>query len=283
MKKQKIAVLIVLLLLTSPTTFASGKVGQTAPEIFISKWFTANPPPIKNMAGRVHLLEFWATWCHSCVESIPDLNKLHDEYAPKGLEIIGLSQDHSEGTLAAFLKTKNIRYSIAIDNGTVDLCGITSYPTSILVDHTGQIVWRGHPWSWGLNKQIKKALAKAPAPHLAGIDLGCFKHLEKDLTSTGNFIDAYKTIEATAITEDSKTAQTAKAIITGINANIQRQINIADSLRKTSPKKARKLYGDIIKKFGKLPLIKPAVVSYLDMRKTGSRSKNEKTVARADD
>lgn len=270
MKKRTLIAIVLLFFITSPAAFASGKVGQLAPEIFISKWFTANPPQIKNMTGRVYLLEFWATWCRSCVTSIPDLNKLHDKYAPQGLEIIGLSQDHAEGTLAEFMKTKDIHYSVAIDNGTVDLCDITGYPTSILVDHTGQIVWRGHPWSWGLESKIKKALAKAPAPHLAGIDLGSFKHLKKDLASARTFFDAYKTIEAATITEDPETAKTAKVIIAGINANIQRQINIADSLRKTSPKKAHKLYANIIEKFGKLSLTKPAIVSYQNMKTTGS-------------
>lgn len=269
--------------LASSAAFASGEIGQSAPEVFINKWFTANPPQIKNLTGRVCLLEFWATWCRPCVESVPDLNKLYDEYAPKGLELIALSQDYSEDKLATFVKAQNIRYSVALDNGTVDLYGITGYPTTVLINHTGQIVWRGHPWTRGLEKQTKKALSNAPAPHLAGIDLGCFKHMEKDLTSTRHFIDAYKTIEAATVTENSATAQTAKAIIAGINANVQRQINIADSLREISPKKARKLYGDIIKKFGKLPLTKTAVISYLDMKKTGRRSKNEKTVARADD
>ncbi|HEG43617.1 MAG TPA: TlpA family protein disulfide reductase [Phycisphaerales bacterium] len=270
MKKRTLIVIVVLILLTSSAAFASGKVGQSAPEIFISKWFTANPPQIKNTTGRVYLLEFWATWCHSCVTSIPGLNKLHDKYAPQGLEIIGLSQDHADGTLAKFMKTKDIHYSIAIDNGTVDLCDITGYPTSILVDHTGQIVWRGHPWSWGLEGKIKKALAKAPPPHLAGINLGSFKHLEKKLASMKSFFDAYKTIEATTITEDPDTAKTAKLIIAGINANIQRQINIADLLCKTSPKKARKLYADIIEKFGKLSLTKPVIVSYQNMKTIGS-------------
>ena len=270
MKRNALTVIVLLFCITTPAAFADGKVGDSAPEIFINKWFTANPPQIKNMTGRVYLLEFWATWCHPCVGSIPDLNKLHDKYASQGLEIIGLSQDHAEGTLAKFMKTKDIHYSVAIDNGTVDLCDVRGYPTSILVDHTGKIIWRGHPWSWGLDGKIKKALAKAPAPHLAGIDLGSFGHLEKNLASARSFFDAYKTIEAATAAEDSETAKTAKLIIAGINANIQRQINIADSLRKTSPKKAHKLYANIIEKFGKLSLTKPAIVSYQNMNTTGN-------------
>lgn len=265
---KRIIIIVLQVFLATAAVFAAGKVGQPAPEIFVSKWFTADPPQINNLSGRVYLLEFWATWCHSCVESIPDLNKLHDKYAPQGLEIIGLSQDNSESTLANFLKIKNVHYSIATDNGTVDLCGVTAYPTSILVDHTGKIIWRGHPWSWGLEGKIKKALAKAPPPHLAGINLGDFKHLKKKLASTRSFIKAYNIIEAATTSENHETAQAAKTIIAGINANIQRQIDIANSLRRKSPKKALKVYESIIEKFGKLPLTRSAILSYQEMNRT---------------
>ena len=255
----------------SATAFGAGKagqVGQQAADIYVSKWFTTNHPEVNNLKGRVYLVEFWATWCGPCVSSIKTLNKLYDKYAPQGLELIALSQDRDEGMLAKFIKDKNIRYSVAIDRGTVNYYGVTGYPTTVLVDHTGKIIWRGHPWDWGMEKNIKKALSNAPAAHLAGVELGSFGNFKNELANAKTLGQAYQKIEAAMENGTGKTATNAKVVLGGINANIQRQINIAEGLRKSSPKMARDLYSDIVKNFGDISAVKPALAAYADIKNT---------------
>jgi thiol-disulfide isomerase/thioredoxin/outer membrane lipoprotein-sorting protein len=48
---------------------------------------------LKSFAGKTVLLDFWATWCLPCVESLPFLEKLHQEAAPKGLVMISIDED----------------------------------------------------------------------------------------------------------------------------------------------------------------------------------------------
>jgi thiol-disulfide isomerase/thioredoxin len=266
--KLSIALLLVVFVF-STTAFGAeklGSVGQPAADIYLSKWITPNPPQVKNLKGRVYLIEFWATWCGPCVSSIGTLNKLYDKYAPQGLEIIALSQDRDEAMLAKFVNDKNIRYSVAIDRGTVNYFGVTGYPTTVLVDHTGKIIWRGHPWDWGMEKNIKKALSNAPAAHLAGVDLGAFGNLKNELANAKTLGRAYQKIEAAMGNATDESATDAKIVLGGINANIQRQINIAERLRKSSPKMARNLYSDIVKNFGEITAAKRALTAYADLK-----------------
>ncbi len=54
--------------------------------------------------GKVVLVDFWATWCPPCRDSLPALAKLYADYHDKGLEVVGISSDYDRATLAAFLK-----------------------------------------------------------------------------------------------------------------------------------------------------------------------------------
>jgi thiol-disulfide isomerase/thioredoxin len=71
-----------------------------------------------DFAGRVVLVDFWATWCDPCKEEIPDLVKLRDKLAPKGFELLGVSMDE-EGAAAVkkFEAKQKISYPVLLNNG----------------------------------------------------------------------------------------------------------------------------------------------------------------------
>lgn len=113
-------------------------------------------PP--KLAGTVHIIEFWATWCPPCRQSIPHLNKIWDKYHEQGLEIIGISQEQPKEIEDFFEKTK-MSYRVANDpDGSLhDTFNIRGIPRAFLVGKDGKIIWEGHPMELQ-ESQIEEAL-----------------------------------------------------------------------------------------------------------------------------
>lgn len=59
------------------------------------------PQPLSQWRGRPLVVNFWATWCPPCVEEMPDLQQVRDEYRDKGVEVIGIGIDNG-AKIAAF-------------------------------------------------------------------------------------------------------------------------------------------------------------------------------------
>lgn len=96
--------------------------------------------------ARLRLLDFWATWCAPCRESIPRLNALHKRHAANGLAVIGVTRESAD-VVRPFLGKVAIDYPIALDRQPAlhDALGIKGLPYAVLVSAAGVIVWRGQP------------------------------------------------------------------------------------------------------------------------------------------
>ncbi|WP_395737387.1 TlpA disulfide reductase family protein [Prosthecobacter sp.] len=107
--------------------------------------FKEKAPPF---AGKPMIVEFWATWCPPCRSSIPHLNEVYKKFKPKGLEIIGVTNE-DRPTVNAFLKDVPIDYHVAFDNGGKfsKPFGIKGIPHAMILDKDGKVVWEGHPMS----------------------------------------------------------------------------------------------------------------------------------------
>jgi len=92
--------------------------------------------------GKVILLNFWATWCASCIAEIPDLIQLHNKYR-RQFQVVGLSVDAgSPEDVKRFVQEKKINYPIAIVSTELQgkFGGVMGLPTSFIVDTKGRIV-----------------------------------------------------------------------------------------------------------------------------------------------
>jgi thiol-disulfide isomerase/thioredoxin len=100
------------------------------------------PVSNENWAGKVVLVNFWATWCPPCREEIPELLALKKEFKDR-LEIVGISEDDdpSESVLK-FARQKGMTYPIVM--ATPELIesygGVPALPTSFLIDTQGRVV-----------------------------------------------------------------------------------------------------------------------------------------------
>jgi thiol-disulfide isomerase/thioredoxin len=90
-----------------------------------------------NFAGKVIILDFWATWCGPCKAEIPDFIALQNKYGNDGLMIIGLSVDSGGSQLVRdFVRTNGINYTMLMANSAVQsgFGGISAIPTTFIID-----------------------------------------------------------------------------------------------------------------------------------------------------
>lgn len=107
------------------------------------------PVRLSDFQGKLLLINFWATWCPPCMEEIPHLEKLFQNYAKKGLMVLGISVDEAgREHVQRFIKKNGISYPIAMSQKKLekDFGGIRGIPTSFLIDRSGKIVkkWVGY-------------------------------------------------------------------------------------------------------------------------------------------
>ena len=138
--------------------------GDTAPD-FEVKDIHGAPVKLSAFAGRVRLLDFWATWCPPCREEIPMLNELNRLYADAGLTIVGLSDEDME-SVRAFVEQAKIGYTSLVDASDVaERYGVLGLPTAFLVDRDGHILemYFGEKSRPELEKRIRTALGLDPS------------------------------------------------------------------------------------------------------------------------
>lgn len=93
---------------------------------------------------QLTVIDFWATWCQPCVQSIPHLNEMAEEYKERGVNFIGVSVDgpRSQSKLAPFLNSMGVTYPILRDINSelmADL-NVTAVPTLLIFDASGEMV-----------------------------------------------------------------------------------------------------------------------------------------------
>src|SRR5205823_2100118 len=76
--------------LKNPHEFTGANTARPAPG-FTLKDLNGQSVNLDDYKGKVVLLDFWATWCAPCVASMPELQRLHARYAPRGFAVIGIA------------------------------------------------------------------------------------------------------------------------------------------------------------------------------------------------
>ena len=100
------------------------------------------PVNMDNWAGKVVLVNFWATWCPPCREEIPELLELRKEFNDR-LEIVGISEDDDPpASVLKFARQKGMTYPIVMaTQEMIDAYGgVPALPTSFLIDTQGRVV-----------------------------------------------------------------------------------------------------------------------------------------------
>ncbi len=106
---------------------------------------------LRDLRGRVVLLNFWATWCVPCRAEMPALERLHREYGGRGLTVVGVNLKESLAAVQGFMKELQLTFAAVLDsNGAVsDAFKVRGLPMTFLLDREGRILWRAlGPREW---------------------------------------------------------------------------------------------------------------------------------------
>jgi peroxiredoxin len=102
---------------------------------------------IRDFRGKVVFLNFWATWCESCRDEMPSMERLYREFKGKGLEIVAVNVKEKPQDAAAFARELKLTYPILLDpEGQVgQLYGAFGLPATYVIDRKGVALAR----MWG--------------------------------------------------------------------------------------------------------------------------------------
>ena len=99
---------------------------------------------LKKLKGKPVIVTFWATDCASCIQEIPHLIALYQQFHPQGLEIIAVAMAYDPPNhVISMTKAKQIPYSVALDikgNHAHAFGNVQWTPTTFLISPTGAIV-----------------------------------------------------------------------------------------------------------------------------------------------
>lgn len=117
---------------------------EKAPELKFTEW-------INNAKGNAILqdqhiiLEFWATWCSPCIESIPHMNSLTQKYSDK-ISFVSVNSYDTKSKIEKFLKKTEIVSYIAVDSNKYlkEALKIQTIPATVLIDKQGNLRWKGY-------------------------------------------------------------------------------------------------------------------------------------------
>jgi thiol-disulfide isomerase/thioredoxin len=138
-------------------------VGDTMEIAFTD--INGNEVDLATMKDKIVLVDFWATWCGPCVAELPHLLEAYEKYHDKGFEVIGISLDDNQDTLAQFVKNNEMPWPQYFDgkvwgNEIAQRYGIGQLPATFLVGKGGKIV-ASNLRGTALDEAIEKELARA--------------------------------------------------------------------------------------------------------------------------
>ncbi len=136
-----IALLLYMSLFTNSQVQTVGfKPGTEAPA-FTLKTLEGKEISLKDLRGKVVLLNFWATWCPPCKEEMPLFAEVYEKYKDRGFEILAVSTDTKPETVKKFVKEYKFPFPILIDDGKIsEKYRVQGLPTSFLINREGKIV-----------------------------------------------------------------------------------------------------------------------------------------------
>jgi thiol-disulfide isomerase/thioredoxin len=120
---------------------------------------------VADLKGNVVVLNFWATWCGPCRTEMPDLNRLAQQYAGRGVTVLAITEEAPEQIARFERKVMPLRMNVATfrsdqPRGALATAAYGGRPTTVIIDRDGSVrdIFIGRQSFEHLSRAVEKAL-----------------------------------------------------------------------------------------------------------------------------
>jgi len=147
------------------------QIGIPAPNIGNEVWLNSAPQRLKDLRGKVVMVEFWTFGCYNCRNIEPYVKEWHAKYADQGLVVIAIhspefTYERSTDNVKEYIEEHAIPYAVPIDNNFETWRNYRNryWPTLYLIDKQGiiQYVKIGEGGYAETDRQLRRLLAEEP-------------------------------------------------------------------------------------------------------------------------
>ena len=111
-------------------------VGKEAPG-FSYPSLEGSKVTLSDFRGKYVLLDFWESWCGACILSMPEVEKLHEQYSSKGLVVLGITTENKK-KVGEIMRANKLGYTVlAADPDILALYKVNGRPNYFLIDSNG--------------------------------------------------------------------------------------------------------------------------------------------------
>lgn len=127
---------------------------------FMLKDMSGNTVKLSDYKGKVVFLDFWASWCPPCRDSIPAVKDLHKKHSlDSKAAVLGVNAGEKHGTVDKFLKKQGIDYTVLLgDNETLQKYNVNGIPAFFIIGKDGNIAKKYTGYYRGLEKEWDKEI-----------------------------------------------------------------------------------------------------------------------------
>ena len=138
--------------------------GQPAP-VFTLATIQGKDVSLAKEKGNVVVLDFWATWCPPCRESLPHLQKFHEdkELADKGLKVFAVNLKEDKDTAKNYVQQNNLTFPVPLDKvgGVATKYKVRGIPTTVIVGRDGKVAKVFVGFGQGSEERMRAAIKDA--------------------------------------------------------------------------------------------------------------------------
>ncbi|TFG69125.1 MAG: redoxin domain-containing protein, partial [Anaerolineales bacterium] len=125
-------------------TQAGGRplAGQPAPE-FRLQLLDGSTVALQDYRGKIAVVNFWASWCPPCIDEMPALESVWEEYQDRDVVFLGVAYQEQEATVLEALTEFGTTYPVGLDvnDSIAELYGITGVPETFIIDSQGAVAY----------------------------------------------------------------------------------------------------------------------------------------------